>query len=73
MTTRADSISRCVDEAIVVTTHWGEPPRLTFAIDHDKVDREVALVVVTLERPMTMATVLRARAAAVHADFIVPL
>lgn len=69
MTARANSISRCVDEAIVVTTRWGEPPRLTFAIDHDKVEREVALVVVTREGSAAMATALRAGAAAGRTDF----
>jgi hypothetical protein len=54
----ADSISRCVDEAIVVTSHRGEPPRLTFDIDHDRVDREVAMVVVTREGSAAMATAL---------------
>jgi len=31
------AVSCCIDEAIVVPAHRGEPPRLTFVIDHDKV------------------------------------
>jgi hypothetical protein len=55
MTIRATIIGkRCVDEAIVVTAHWGERPRLTFAVDHDKVVREVASVVVTREGSAAM-------------------
>ena len=72
MAIRADSISRCVDEAIVVTSLWGEPPRLTFVIDHDKVEREVALVVVTREGSVAMATALCAGAAAGRSVFSLP-
>lgn len=68
----AASISRRVDEAIVVTSRRGEPPRLTFVIDHDKVDREVALVVVTREGSAAVATALCAGAAAGRTDFGFP-
>ena len=68
----ADSISRCVDEAIVVPARWGEPPRLTFVIDHDKVEREVALVVVTREGSAAMAAALCTGAAAGRTDFWIP-
>jgi hypothetical protein len=65
-------MTNAIDEAIVVTTHWGERPRLTFAVDHDRVDREVALVVVTREGSVAMATALCTGAAAGRTDFGFP-